>query len=79
MGNAIFVAVISGKKVYGGFTIVGVIDTLDDAHKVLDKTEETLGIKFVKDEYYSNHHYHVYRNNTDDGDIMLTIELAHKL
>lgn len=74
-----FVAAISGKKVYGQFSIVGIIDNLKDAHKVLDKAKETLGIEFVKDEYHSVPHYHVYRNSTDDRDVILTIELAYKL
>lgn len=79
MENIKFVGIISGEKVHNGFVVIGIVDTITDSHKLVNKANEQFNITFVKDEYHSSPHWHVYRNITDDRDITLTIEVVLKL
>lgn len=74
MKTAKYVGVVSGEKVWNGFVVIGVINTLADEYKLIDATKEQFNIDFIKDEYHSYAQYHIYRNATDDRDIVLTIE-----
>lgn len=72
--NKLFIVQLRGTKVFGGYSNIAIIKSLDDLDKVRKSIKERTGLEFNKIADISFNGFCLFANIGDDRDIELKVE-----